>query len=308
MTGTFVVAAGLGLLAVPGILLPSVPLGGREAARLVASTLVAGFVLVAGGLVFVAAPATVGVAHLGDFAEMCARAFTPLTPRRDIVGLLAGGLALIVLSRGAHAAWRAYRGARRSRAEPWLGHHEDRHDYELVVVPTDEMLAFSVPGRKPQVIVSRGLLDELDDAEVDAVIRHEAAHHGARHSRYLMIAIVAEGAFRPLPWVTRSTAALRTALEDWADSDATSGSPAARANLRSALLAVACHLVAHNRDRSSGFMRRTQALEGRVNRGAAGVLLRRSPIAVLTSGLIMFALVWAGGAHHVAAAAGYCFD
>lgn len=308
MTGAFAVAAGLGLLAAPGVLLPSVPLGGREAARLAASTLVAGLVLVASGLIFMATPAIVGVTHLGDVAEMCARVLTPLTPRRDVVGLLAGALSVLLLSRGAHAGIRAQRGARRARAEPWLGDHEDRQSYDLVVVPTDQMLAYSVPGRKPQVIVSRGLLDELDDAEVDAVIRHEAAHHSARHSRYLMVAIVAEGAFRPLRWVTRSTAALRTALEAWADSDATSGSPAASADLRSALVAVACHLVAHNRDRSSGFTRRTQALEGRVNRGAAGVLLRRSPIAVLTSALIILALVWAGGAHHVAASAGYCFD
>lgn len=309
MTGAFAVAAGLGLLAAPGALLPSVPLGGRETARLVASTLVAGLVLVATGLIFMAAPAIAGVTHLGDVAEMCARVLTPLTPRRDVVGLLAGTLSVLLLSRGAHAGIRAQRGARRARAEPWLGDHEDRQSYELVVVPTDQMLAYSVPGRKPQVIVSRGLLTSLDGAQVEAVIRHEAAHHAARHSRYVMVAIVVEGAFRPLRWVARSTALLRTALEDWADAEATSGSAAARATLRSALVAVACHLVTHSRRRSSGFTRRTKALNsGARTYGVAALLLQRSPVVLLTSAFIMVALVWAGGAHHVAAAAGYCFD
>jgi len=309
MTGALVVAAGFGLLVAPGVLLPSLHIGGRESARVAASTLVAGLALVAGGMLLLAARASVGGAHLGDFSEMCARAVTRVTGRRDVVGLIAGGLTVVVAIRGTAAGLRSHRGTRRTRAEPWLGHHEDHHDYELVVLPTDQVLAFSVPGRKPQVLISHGLLTHLDEGEVEAVIRHEAAHQAARHSRYLSLAVFVEGAFRPLRCVSRSTAVLRSALEEWADGDAFSSSPTLRASLRSALLAVACHLVADKRGRSTGVVRRARGLEtGRTNHGVVGVVLRRSPVVFLTAALILLALVWAGGVHHLAAASGYCFE
>ena len=309
MTGALALAAGFGLLVAPGVLLPSLPLGGRESARIAASALVAGLVLVAGGLLLLAAPAIVGVAHLGDFADMCARALTPSTPRHDVVGLVAGGLALLATTSGTAAGWRARRGAQEARAEPWLGHHEDRHAYDLVVLPTDRIVAFSVPGRKPQVLISDGLLSHLDAREVDAVIRHEAAHHAARHSRYVALAVFVEGAFRPLRCVSRSTDVLRSALEDWADVDAVSSSPTLRASLRSALLTVACHRIAENRAWSSGFIPRARDLDDAPTKHRMiSVMVKHSPLTLISTALILLALAWAGGVHHLAAASGYCFE
>ena len=308
MTGALAIAAGFALLAAPGIVLRASPLNPRETARLAASTLAAGSVLIVGGLVLLALPAIVGAAHLGDLAEICARVLTPLTPRRDLVGLISAALAVILIVRAANAAWRAHRGAQRARAEPWLGHHEDRDDFELVILPTDDVLAFSVPGRKPQVLISRGLVAELEPRQVDAVIRHEAAHHDARHSRYSALAISVEAAFRPLRGVARSAEVLRAALESWADDAATSDSSATRASLRSALVFVAGRLTVDSR-RASGLARRTRRLDERAVRIATGGgLLHHSPLVLLTSSMVVVALGWASGVHHLAAAAGYCFD
>lgn len=308
MTGFLAIAAGFALLVAPGVMLRVSPLSPRETARLAASTLAAGSVLILGGLVLLALPAVVGVTHLGDFADLCARVLTPLTPRRDLVGFLAAAIAVILVLRAGSAGWRAHRGAQRARAEPWLGDHEDRDDFELVILPTDDVLAFSVPGRRPQVIISRGLVAELDPCEVDAVIRHEAAHHDARHSRYSALAISVTAAFRPLRGVARSAEVLRASLESWADDAATSDSPATRASLRSALVVVAGWRVIESR-RASAIARRTRRLDDRPVRSAtAGGLLYHSPLALLTTSMVLVALGWVSGVHHLAAAAGYCFD
>ena len=50
-------------------------------------------------------------------------------------------------------------------------------------------LAFRLPGRKPTIAVTRGLLDQSDDARLDAVLAHELAHIAHRDAAAMTVAM-----------------------------------------------------------------------------------------------------------------------
>ena len=64
----------------------------------------------------------------------------------------------------------------------------------MVVVPRDAPLSWTtaLPGRQPRVHVTTGLLDELNDRELEAVIAHELSHLG-NHDAVLMTILAAPG-------------------------------------------------------------------------------------------------------------------
>jgi Peptidase family M48 len=84
-------------------------------------------------------------------------------------------------------------------------------------VDTPEPYAVTVPGRGGRIVISTGLLNIVDDAELDAVIAHEHTHAHYRHDRYLLIARTISAA---IPFVKPFTERLRFALERWADEHA----------------------------------------------------------------------------------------
>ena len=129
------------------------------------------------------------------------------------------------------------------RVERWVGKHETRSNYELVVVPSPHLLAVSVAGRQPQVIVSTGLIETLLPEELEAVVRHECAHLDQRHQRYLLVARAVDAGFRFLPFVRRSTAAVRIGLERWADEVAAGETAEGRERVREALLMTTAAVV-----------------------------------------------------------------
>jgi len=106
------------------------------------------------------------------------------------------------------------------RIESWLGEHRHFDGWELVVLPSDELFALSIPGKPSQVVVSRGISTTLGHREFDAVVAHERSHLIHHHHRYLLLIAVVGRAFAVVPGVRRSEAALRVALERWADEDA----------------------------------------------------------------------------------------
>jgi Zn-dependent protease with chaperone function len=55
-----------------------------------------------------------------------------------------------------------------------------------VVLDTAERTVYCVAGRPPTIVVTRGALDALDDAQLAAVLAHERAHLSGRH--HLLIA------------------------------------------------------------------------------------------------------------------------
>lgn len=129
-----------------------------------------------------------------------------------LLSLIAGRLAM--MSR------RARRGRGLARADGWFAHHEHVDDHDLVLLPTAVPLAYGVDGSPPQIVISEGLRDRLDDDLVGFVIDHERAHLRRRHRRYLLLVAATDALLGALPPVARSTLALRLAVERAADEDA----------------------------------------------------------------------------------------
>lgn len=222
--------AGLACLTVPGIASRSAqrrPAAGW--ARLVAAAMLVGMVAVETALVLLAAPVVMDGFGVHGAAHFCASLLGSVGSDLPILCWLAAVLALVLGWRGGRALLVARRARLRVRAEPWVGEHHSLGDADLVVVPSDRLLAVGVPGSRSQVVVSRGLVDVLDAEQLGAVLRHELAHLRLGHRRLLLVAAVAEQALGMLAPVRRSAQALRTAIERWADAEAELDPPGPRA-------------------------------------------------------------------------------
>jgi len=244
VSGLWLVVASLGLLVLPGLgrsvgrsLLP------RVWARLSAASLVAGFVGMVLALVLLAAPTVLDSAGVPALAAACKRMAGTLSPGGPLVGWTSA-LAAIALSAAFGAAlMRTRRVQLDARVEPWIGRHDHRTEYELVVLPCPEFVALSVPD-PPQVIISEGLVAALPFDQLEAVLDHEAAHLIHRHSRYLLLLAGLRGALGWLPPMNRSAHALHVAVEQWADHDACRRASGGRQAVHAALVTVAHAAVA----------------------------------------------------------------
>lgn len=242
---TLVVAiSGLVLLVLPWILRGRLAeLAPAEGTRATSVSLRAGLALVQFGLFATAVPAVLGGAGAHELADACSQVLGPAAPGGDVTGWASLGLLAWVL----YARWRARRHVRcvtrTTRIEPWLGHHCEAAGYDLAVVPATEPLAYSVPGPRPQIVVSEGLCEVMTATELAAVIRHEASHLRRRHHRELVLACEVEAVCSPFPALTRATGVLRLAVERCADEDAVL-CPEDRHDIRRALTKTAATLAA----------------------------------------------------------------
>lgn len=227
--------AGLCLLALPGV---GWRLGRRlapaEWSRLSLAALLSGAALVEVSLLFYALPTALRLLGAHDLAHICER----LLPAGARLTVPAAVSAAAVPAFSGVGFFRAARQQQAVHVEPWLGEHRSCRAHDLVVLPTDDIVAFSTGGRPPQVVVSEGLVNSLSPEELDAVLRHEAAHLAHHHQRFLVLASALEAGFPVAPYIRRSTAVLRTALERWADEMAAGAGPASRATLKRALAGV----------------------------------------------------------------------
>ncbi len=191
------------------------------------------------GLLTTAMPTVLRSAGLTGLAVACERSFRPLAAGGAPIAWAAGLGALVIAALTARALVQAMRGQRRARADLWLGAHHDRGEFDLVIVPADAPLAYSVGGARPQVVLSEGLVATLEPDELEVVISHEAAHIRASHDRYLMLIGVTQRVTGWLPGVRAAMTSVRAALERWADEDAVGADRQRRKRLRDALLATA---------------------------------------------------------------------
>jgi Zn-dependent protease with chaperone function len=302
---------GLGLLALPGAarrlgrqLLPA------EWARLSAGLLLGGAAVVWVSAVLFAAPTVLRALGVPHLAEACERMLGPLTPGGAAVGWSALAVVVALPMFSAVGFVRGRREQRRCQIEPWLGQHERFGRHDLVTLPTDALLALSVAGCQSQIVVSRGLVAALSPSELAAVLRHEAAHLEHRHQRFLLLASALEHGFAVVPFVRRSTRALRAALERWADEAAAGGECASRAVLRSALLGVTMAIVnpaVAAFAAAETVIERLDALDGDAGRPSA---LRHVAVylpALAVSAAVLVALgVWAGNVQALLAMSGRC--
>jgi Zn-dependent protease with chaperone function len=167
-------------------------------------------------------PEVLAVSRVSAIWEVCSRAIHELLdrPLLRIPSLAAGaGLALVLgrivwaLVAGAVATARARLRAgnprwRLARGEP------------VFEAPLDSPTAYSLGTYRRQVVVTSGLLEALDEQEVQAVLFHEEGHLRARHHGKLMIARAIRSALGFLPPVRAALGALEQAMEEAADEHA----------------------------------------------------------------------------------------
>ncbi|MGH9185793.1 MAG: M48 family metalloprotease [Acidimicrobiales bacterium] len=169
--------------------------------------------------VLYAAPTLARSSRIPVLDALCQRMLGPLASGGPVTGWIAAAVALMLPALGGLGWARARHIARSARIERGLGRHRRCGEHQLVVLPTPHLVAVSVPALPGvgygQIVVSEGLVDTLAPGELDAVLRHEAAHLDHRHHRYLAAAAVIDHAFAWFPPARRSTATLRVALERW---------------------------------------------------------------------------------------------
>ncbi len=203
-----------------------------------------GLALVEAGLLLWATPALLELIGAADLALICRRMLGGWLPSGWLSSAGAGLLAVAVVWLAACGSWRVMAAQRRLRVERWLGAHHHREDFDLVVVPTGELVAYTVAGRPPQVVLSRGLLQAVDSEAVEAITAHEAVHVRRRHYRFLLAIGAVEAAFGWYRPAARGVNLIRFMLERWSDEEAAVTSSTGRDGLRRALVVVAMTPVA----------------------------------------------------------------
>jgi Zn-dependent protease with chaperone function len=123
---------------------------------------------------------------------------------------------------------------------------------ELVVRPSAELpdtrllehpapVAFCIPGARPLLVLSSGMVAELDGGQLAAVVAHERAHLTEHHHLLLLPFVAWEAALPVLPAASRAHAAVRELVEMRADDVALTSlsGPQARRTLARAIVAAA---------------------------------------------------------------------
>ena len=187
--GVLLALAGLALIALPGRChVLGRRLTPRTWVRLCTAALAVGSIALEIGLLLYALPTAIRVLRVSSLSAACERMLGFLAPGGPIAGWTAFGVAVLVAALGL-GGWRAGRRARAvARTECWIGERSRLGAHRLVVVPTDEFVAFSVDGDPGQIIVSRGLVGALSEAELALVLAHESAHLDHGHHRQLALA------------------------------------------------------------------------------------------------------------------------
>jgi hypothetical protein len=308
-----------GLLVIGAVLLalPALSAGRRRRAPVeelvlfAASSLAAGALILEVGLALLALPTVLRSARLTGLADVCEHAFGALTITNPIVGWVATVSAVWIGIRAMRALAQARRATRKLRAEPWLGEHTTRGAFEVVTLPTSQLLAFNVDGNPPQVIVSKGLQAVLEPVDVERIIRHEQAHLRLRHRRYLLVAAAVDAAYAWLPPARLSIARLRTLLETAADETAAGDSIEERRALASLITQIICATGGpqSDDDDASRGRERVVRLEGRPCFSARATrTITLVPATLLLLAAIMLIAGWLAESHHAVALGSYCPD
>ena len=112
---------------------------------------------------------------------------------------------------------------------------------ETLLLEHPAPVAFCIPGARPLLVLSSGMLAELDDAQLAAVVAHERAHLSERHHLLLLPFVAWRAALPVLPAAGRAHDAVRDLVEMRADDVALASlsGPEPRRTLAAAIVAVA---------------------------------------------------------------------
>ena len=114
-------------------------------------------------------------------------------------------------------------------------------DAETLLLDHPAPVAFCIPGVRPLLVLSSGMVEELDGAQVEAVVAHERAHLTEHHHLLLLPFVAWRAALPVLPAADRAHDAVRDLVEMRAD-DVALGSLSGRdprRTLAEAIVAVA---------------------------------------------------------------------
>jgi beta-lactamase regulating signal transducer with metallopeptidase domain len=102
-------------------------------------------------------------------------------------------------------------------------------------------VAFCIPGARPLLVLSSGMLAELDEAQLAAVVAHERAHLRERHHLLLLPFVAWRAALPVLPAADRAHDEVRDLVEMRADDVALDSlrCPEPRRTLAAAIVAAA---------------------------------------------------------------------
>lgn len=273
----------------------------RAAVTLMVGTL-AVWLMTAGGLSLTLAWLFAGPIILPEpIAAVCQRCLDAVRPYSLIAPLESGIPTALLLGLPAFgvvvlAMIGLYRGIRRYRVTTRLGlgiaagaEPARMHGHDLLVVDDERPVVFSLPRRVGGIVVSRGLLETLDDDELHAVICHECAH--LRQHHHLAVSAL-EGVVKPLRWLPIAKAiadAVPHYLEIAADTSAKhrTGTPA----LASALLKLGdMRVAAPVAGQLSPMLHAAGPERIRFLCEPGDTKIARVPIAALTAQLVAFAI------------------
>jgi Zn-dependent protease with chaperone function len=88
------------------------------------------------------------------------------------------------------------------------------------VVDHDVPLAYCLPGLRPRLVLSRGTLELLSAAELQAVVAHEQAHLAQRHDLVVLPFVALAATFPAVPAVSTAQAEVALLVECMADDHA----------------------------------------------------------------------------------------
>jgi hypothetical protein len=90
-------------------------------------------------------------------------------------------------------------------------------DQEVQVLESDQPVAYALPGKPGQIVISTSMLHALDRQERRVLLAHERSHLRRHHHRYIR---ATEFAVAVMPFLHPLNARLRFTIERWADEDA----------------------------------------------------------------------------------------
>jgi Zn-dependent protease with chaperone function len=215
---------------------------------------------------------TANVVQMHGIAERLAWCSDVVTRHRGSFtpfGLLALGAAAAAVVSAARVRLRQ----RRERA--------DDEGEELAVIRSEQPVAYALPGRPGQVVVSTGMLRSLDLHERRVLIAHERSHLRRGHHRYIRLTELAVAA---MPLLRPLNSRVRFAVERWADEDA-ADETGDRALVACAIARAA--LASHSSPRL-GLAIADDGVVERVEIMLAGPA-NRSPLIEATLGAVIFA-------------------
>lgn len=239
MIPVFITAGGVGMLLLPGL---GDRLGHRvhpaHRARLLLGGLLTGVLVFECGLLLWSAPVVLDLVGFIDLAAVCRQALGGPTPGGAATGLVTGiaaawvGAALVV------GWWRVVSTQRRLHFDESVAPLETSDAFDLYVLPAPRRMAYTVGGRRPQVVVTSAVVEGLPSGPVDVILAHERVHAVNNHHRYLAGAAAIETALRWIPPVGNAVRSVRLCLERWADEDAARVSAGGRSDVKSALISA----------------------------------------------------------------------